>query len=163
MPPKISLYRGRPFFPRDETERGAHEGANAAIMHPHVGHSRVLHYRQGPKLRGRTYTFVHVTYLDVLYLVYLHAHARRQVCGCEFAGRARPRFRERGRAPRSRLSRSSPDATSQYRVRRSAELVSDLCQSRASSLFLSFSLSLFLSLFSLFLYPGFPSRFNVFV
>lgn len=46
-----------------------YQRANAAIMHAHVRYSRVLHYRQGPKLRGRTYTFVHVTYLDVLYLV----------------------------------------------------------------------------------------------
>lgn len=128
-------------------------------MHAHVRYSRVLHYRQGPKLRGRTYTFVHVTYLDVLYLVPARTRSRSRVRtrlgsvrahlrGHRFECRARPKFAELGRTPRSRLSRSSPDATSsQYRVSPPAELVSDLCQSRASR-------------HSPFLPAGFPSPFN---
>lgn len=113
-------------------------------MHAHVRYSRVLHYRQGSKLRGRTYTLVHVTYLDVLYPVPVRTRSyrnvrtrvrsvRAHVRSHRFERRTKPNAVETGRTPGSRLSRSSPDATSsQYRVSPLAELVSDLCQSRAS-------------------------------
>lgn len=121
-----------------------YQRANAAIMHAHVRYSRVLHYRQGSKLRGRTYTLVHVTYLDVLYPVPVRTRSyrnvrtrvrsvRAHVRSHRFERRTKPNSVETGRTPGSRLSRSSPDATSsQYRVSPLAELVSDLCQSRAS-------------------------------
>ena len=89
--------------------------------------------------------WVHVTYLDVLYLVPVRTHVRVaayrravatvlvHVRSHRFERRAWPKPRESDRTAGSRLSRSSPDATSsQYRVSPLAELVSDLCQSRAS-------------------------------
>lgn len=58
---------------------------------------------------------------------------RVQIRSHRFEWRTVPKLVEAGRTPRSRLSRSSPDAmSSQYRVSPPAELVSDLCQSRAS-------------------------------
>lgn len=70
--------------------------------------------------------------------------------------RALPSLGENSRPSRSRLSRTSPDATaSQYRVSSEVELVSDLCRSRAKSYHSPFPLlfhlqSLFLPNFSLF-------------
>ena len=111
------------------------------IMHAHVRYSRVLHYRQGPKLRGRTYT-LGTRYLPwctvpgTLVRTQVRGGSPRCLCASGATGsrrRARPKLSESVRTAGSRLSRSSPDATSsQYRVSPLAELVSDLCESRAS-------------------------------
>lgn len=95
-----------------------------------------LYHRAFPSL-ARTHTSIFVC-----------VHVRSRAAGTSAAtgsrGRAVPMLLDADRSPRSRLSRSSPDATSsQYRVSPPAELVSDLCQSRASR---RLSLPFFLSL-----------------
>lgn len=108
------------------------------------------------------------TLLALMYYTHLHAHtvifARKtslgryvRASGYRFAGRPRPKVPEAFRGSRSRLSRSSPDATwSQYRVSRPAELVSDLCQSRASRLLFCHGFLRLVSTFPPFLTHGKP-------
>lgn len=72
-----------------------------AIMHAHVRYRRVLHYRQGPKLRGRTYTFVR--YLPWCTIASRFAHACRSAYECEHS-RYSYRFAATGSPYESRRS-----------------------------------------------------------
>lgn len=87
-----------------------YQRANAAIMHAHVRYSRVLHYRQGSKLRGRTYTLVHVTYLDVLYPVPVRTRSYRNVRTRVRSVRAHVRSPQVRAANEAELGRNRPNA-----------------------------------------------------